>query len=282
LYKDISKAYIYENLILGFKFELFSPEKRHKLAEQLSFVLNKQVHAFDTHEEAFPLDENVFKIEPAFRGGHKMHELTTGPQSYFEAINTLYKVCNFILENAYTTDKCKFVANISLDENNLNLKTPMLELNKFKFVVGLDEAKMFELWPNEFQSKVNKVHKSAITYIYPRNRFISETFNVNTMTSAAEYNLPQSKFHGIDFSHVVDGYISVRYAGGMQYEKKKAQLTEMINIVGEHLYNVLDNNKSYTPAEIHKISSILERQKTVLTKMRTFENFKRNQRTFYR
>lgn len=276
MYKDISKAYIYENLILGFKFELFSPEKRNVLAERLSFVLDKRVHSLDTNDTDFPLDENIFKLEPAFKGGHKMHELTTGPQPYFEAINTLYKVCNFILENAYTTDRCKFVANVSINENALNLQTPMNQLNTFKFVVGLDEAKMFELWPNEYQSKVNKVHKSTISYIYPKNRFISETFNPNTMTSSAEYNLPQSKFHGVDFTHVAAGYVGIRYAGGIRYEHKKAQLTEMINIAGERLYEVLLNNKTYTPAEVHKITSILERQKSILTKMRTFENFKLN------
>lgn len=276
MFKDISKAYIYENLVLGFKFELFSPIKRKQLAENLSQALGKNVQVLDTSDNSFPLDETIFKIEPAFSGGHKMHELTTGPLPYFEAIHILYKVCNFIQENAYTTNRCGVTVNVSIDENALNLKAPLLELNIFKFVVGLNEAKLLDLWPTDAQSKVQKVYKNPVSFIYPKNRFIAETFNVNTMTNSVDYNLPKSKFYGIDFTKLDRGYIGVRYAGGVQYEKKKHQLTEMIDLIGEHLVTVLSNNKTYTPVEIQRITTILEKQKTIVSKLRTYENFVRN------
>jgi hypothetical protein len=205
-----------------------------------------------------------------------MHELTTGPLPYFESIHILYKVCNFIQENAYTTNRCGVTVNVSIDESALKLRTPLEELNVFKFIVGLNESKLLELWPTAAQAKVQKVYKNPVSFVYPKNRFIAETFNVNTMTSSADYNLPQSKYHGIDFTKLDRGYLAVRYAGGMQYEKKKSQIVEMIGIVSEHLYDVLLNNKTYTPTEIQKISSILEKQKSIVSKLRTYENFRRN------
>lgn len=276
MYKDINRAFIFENLVCGFECEFYSPFARKSLAEMLSKELGKKVHALNTHDPGFPLSESTFKIEPDFSGGMKMHELVTGKLPYYEAIHVLYKIYNFIDEYCYTSDRCGVHVNLSINEKALGLKTKMEQMNTFKFIIGLDEQKIFDIWPSYQQSKIQKVYKNPISFIYPKNRFISETYNPATMTSSADFAMPQSKYYGINFEKLRQGYIEVRYAGGIEYQKKKNQTTALINLIGEHLYYTLLNNKTYSPEELAKINKIVIDHKTIATKMRTYENMRRN------
>lgn len=276
MYSDISKSHIYENLKIGYEFEFFSPLSRKVLAEKLSMALGKRVHALETHDAGFPIDEMNFKIEPDFSGGMKMHEFVTGPLPYYEAIHVLYKAYNFIDENAYTTERCGAHINVSINEKALGLRTAMSQMNVFKFVIGLDEKKIFEIWPTLQTSKVQKVYKHPVTYIHPKNRFISEKMNTVTMMNSADFSIPQSKYYGVNFEKLKEGYLEIRYAGGQGYQKKKNQSTALINLIGEHIFNVLSNNKSYSQEEIDKCNDIIVRNRKISIATRTFEALQRN------
>lgn len=271
---NLDSADILENLRIGFKFELFSPFKRSELSHMLSHVLGKNVMALESQDTNFPLDNNTFKIEPDFSGGLKMHELVTAPQRYSEAIHTMFKVYNFIEEKCYTTNRCGVHINISVD--NTQIKENIRNLNLFKFILGLNESKVYELWPMSYQSKMQKVFKNPISYIYPKNRFLSENVNAMTISNIKDFKIPQTKYHGINFTKLQEGYIEIRYAGGANYQNKRKESLELINMLGAHLISVLENNKTYTDGELLTLKDIISNQRQYVNSVRTYESFVRS------
>jgi hypothetical protein len=191
MYKDINKRKLYDNTRIGFEFEFFSPIDRKTLAESLEKVLGRKVIWTDDYHSDIPVSESQFKLEPDFSGGFKMNELITGVLSYNEAIHVMYKVMNFIDENGFTTDRTGMHINMSFNEFDLGLNEKLQNLNVFKYILGLDEAKIFEMWPSA-KSKIQKVYKSTVSNIYPKKKFISETsMNYAKPESPMEYAYPQ-------------------------------------------------------------------------------------------
>ena len=272
--KEFNKQLMLESLMIGFEFEVFSPHTRPELATLLSHEVNKTVIALESHDPSTVLDYNTFKIEPDFSGGIKMHEIVTPPLPYHEAIYTMLKVLNFINEKCHTTNRCGFHINISVE--NTEIKESIRNLNIFKFVLSLDEHSIFNLWPSSYQSKFQKVFKNSISYIYPKNRFLSENVNVMTLSNPMDFKIPQTKYHGINFNKLQRGYLEVRYAGGTNYQLKRKESIDLINLVGEHIISTLENNKTYTEAEILKLKSIIDNQREYLSSVRTYEAFIRN------
>lgn len=240
----------------------------------LSHELGKNVMALESHDTNFPLDNNNYKIEPDFSGGLKMHEFVTAPQPYSEAVHTLFKVYNFIDEKCYTTNRCGVHINMSV--NNPEIKESIRNLNIFKFILGLNESEIYELWPGSYQSKMQKVFKHPISYIYPKNRFLSENVNSLTISNPMDFKIPQTKYHGINFTKLQEGYIEIRYASGQHYQGKRKESLKLLNIMGEHLVNVLSNNKVYTDKELASLKKIISNQRHYLNTVRTYESFIRN------
>jgi len=274
MYKDINKSKAFENAKLGFEFEFFSPMPRKMLAERLSALLNKKVVKTGTYHSTIPVDENQFKLEPDYSGGFKMHELVTGPLPYHEAIQVFFKVMNFIQENGFTNDKSGLHINVSINEFDAGLKNRMESLNVFKFILNLNEEKIFELWPNA-TSKVQKIYKNSVSFIYPKNKFLGEAaLNYSHGANPMDFVYPATKYFGVNFTKLAKGYLEVRYAGGQGYEKKKNESIELINIIIENIYNTLSNNNTYSDIERHRINRVIAEQKKRIESMRSYENFK--------
>jgi len=274
LYTNFQTLQLLESIQIGFEFEFFSPFDRSDLAQMLSNTLGKNVIALESQDTNFPLDNNTYKIEPDFSGGLKMHEFVTAPQPYNEAIHTLYKVYNFIADRGYTTNRCGVHINMSVHGNEVKESTR--NLNIFKFILGLNENKIYDLWPSSEQSKMQKVFKNSISYIYPKNRFLSEKVNAASISNPMDFKIPQTKYHGINFTKLKEGYIEVRYVGGVGYQSKKKESVELINLLGEHLITVLQNNRNYTEQELMSLNDILKTQKHYLDTVRTYESFVRS------
>jgi hypothetical protein len=273
MYNDINKKRIYDNVRLGFEFEFFSPIKREQLSEMLETHLNKKVIWTNEYHSDIPVTENEFKLEPDFSGGFKMNELITGVMPYDEAIHIMYKMMNFIDENGFTTDRTGLHINISFNEFDLGLNEKIQNLNVFKYVLSLNEAKIFEMWPSA-KSRIQKVYKNSVSNIYPKNKFISETsMNYAKPESPLEYNYPHSKYFGLNFEKLSKGYLEVRYAGGTDYQLRRADATALINYVAESLVETLNSNSSYTIEERKKISDMMKIQKDVVTSLKTYEKF---------
>jgi hypothetical protein len=220
-----------------------------------------------------PVAENDFKIEPDFSGGFKMNELVTGVMPYNEAIHVLFKVFNFINEHGFTTERTGIHINISFNEFDLGLTEKLQSLNVFKYILNLNEAKIFEMWPSA-KSRMQKIYKNSVLNIYPKNKFIAETsLNYAYPSSPLDFKLPHAKYFGLNFTKLSNNYLEVRYAGGAKYEDKKKDAVELINYMAESLYETLKENNTYSANDTRRISEILTRHKNLLTAVKTYENF---------
>ena len=273
MYKDISKRNLFENVNLGLEFEFFSPFTREELAEKLTKALGKKVHWTNQYHSDIPIAADEFKLEPDFSGGFKMNELITGILPYNEAIHTMFKIFNFIGEHGFTSERTGMHINISFNETDLGLKERLQHLNVFKYILNLNEAKIFEMWPSA-KSRIQKIYKNSVLNIYPKNKFIAETgLAYSSPASPLDFNLPHTKYFGLNFTKLSKNYLEVRYAGGKDYEAKKTDSVELINYIAESLYSTLSQNAEYSPAENRKISDILTKHREILLSVKTYENF---------
>jgi hypothetical protein len=273
MYKDLTKRNLFDNLNLGFEFEFFSPLNRKELSEKLSKVLGKRVHWTNQYHSDIQVGDGEFKLEPDFSGGFKMHELITGVMPYNEAVHTLFKVYNFIAENGFTSERTGLHINISFNEVDLGLAEKLQHLNVFKYLINLNEAKIFEMWPSA-KSRIQRIYKNSVMRIYPKSKFISEiSHNYSGPSSPADFNLPHTKYFGLNFTKLPKNYLEVRYAGGEGYEKKKKDTVELINYMAESLYEALKSNNEYSVQEKRKFEEILEHHRVVLVSAKTYENF---------
>ena len=273
MYKDLNNQKLYDNVNIGFEFEFFSPIKRQELAERLSSLLGKTVHYSNDYKSDIQVTHTDFKIEPDFSGGFKMNELVTGVMPYNEAIHVMYKVMNFIDENGFTTDRTGMHINISLNEFDLGLPERLQNLNVFKYILALNEAHIFEMWPSA-KSRMQKIYKNSVSNIYPKNKFLSETsMTYASPNSPLDFMYPQSKYFGLNFEKLREGYLEVRYAGGPEYQLKRSSATDLVNYIAESLQQVLSSNYSYSIDEQRKVSDIMKGQRVVTQSIKTYENF---------
>lgn len=276
MYKDINKKNLFDNVELGFEFEFFSPLTRKELSEKLSKTLGKTVNWSNAYHGKAQVMPSVFKLEPDYSGGMKTNELITGVMPYNEAIHVMLKVFNFINENGFTNERTGLHINISFNEVDLELKTKLQNLNVFKYILNLNEKKIFELWPSA-KSRIQKIYKNSVLNIYPKNKFIAETsIEYANPDSPLDFNLPYSKYFGLNFTKLPANYLEVRYAGGKDYQNKKKESVELINYMAESLYETLQNNRTYDINERRKISDFMKSRKDIILSIKTFENFQRN------
>jgi hypothetical protein len=163
-----------------------------------------------------------------------------------------------------------------MNEFDLGLKERLQYLNVFKYILNLDEAKIFEMWPSA-KSRIQKVYKTSVLNVFPKNKFISETaLNYSKPGSPLDFAYPHSKYFGLNFDKLSQGYLEVRYAGGAGYEKRRSDATNLINYISESVYSALSKNSEYSLDEQKKINDIMKSQKEKVGSLKTYENFKKS------
>ena len=134
--------------VIGFEFEFFTNELKGKTAESLGKLLNKKVVVSEKYHSNVPVDGNNFKLEPDYSGGSKMVEFITGPLPYNEAIPIMIKTLQWIDQNGWTNDRCAFQFSVSFDKFRPEIKEKLENLDKLKFVLGLDEGRIYQKFGN--------------------------------------------------------------------------------------------------------------------------------------
>ena len=205
-----------------------------------------------------------------------MNELITGVMPYNEAIHVMFKVFNFIAEHGFTSERTVIHINISLNEDALELKSKLQTLNVFKYILNLDEAKIFEMWPSA-KSRTQRIYKNSVLNIYPKTKFIAEkSLLYSGPANPSNFNLPHSKYFGLNFTKLSNNYLEVRYAGGEGYQNKRKESVDLINYIAESIYSVLQTNNEYSVNETRKINDILKVHTDLINSVKTFEGFKRS------
>lgn len=242
---------------LGFEFEFISPSDYKKIARKLSehcgvrvlipeVVTGVNKYALKYHT-GLDVTDDIWKLEIDYSGGDKCYELITGAMSYKDAIKKLGLVLNWLSENAITDDRCAIHVNMSYDETMIKLPIDFMLLNTLKFCLNFDEDKVYKAFPKRRNSVFAKsIKKLCVNY-----------YDIITDATINEVyiDVPKSKYYGVNFSKLKDGYIEFRYMGGNGYEKKKKDIIDNINYFILYTFSILENNK-LNDTDYDKIKSI--------------------------
>ena len=250
--------------------DFFSNKSIQQLAEKAQSALHRDIEVGATKDAWKPLEENGARLTNLYNNGFKMKRMTIGPVYYYEGVNALLKSFKFIEDNGYTNELCKVKIDLGFSKMNEGARIP--QLNKFKFLLNFNEAKAFELWPQEIRS--SKIYKHSINLIYPKNKFIAEaSVPSGSYSSQLEFSFPRSKQFGINFDRISEGFVTVKYIGGKDYEKRNTQAVELLNLVIESLFSTLKSNSIYSDRDREKIKEILTEQKSHLTALKSYATF---------
>ena len=250
--------------------DFFSNKSIQQLAEKAKSALHRDIEVGATKDAWKPLQENGARLTNLYNNGFKMKRMTIGPVYYYEGVNALLKSFKFIEDNGYTNELCKVKIDLGFSKMNEGARIP--QLNKFKFLLNFNEAKAFELWPQEIRS--SKIYKHSINLIYPKNKFIAEAaVPSGSYSSQLEFSFPRSKQFGINFDRISEGFVTIKYIGGKDYEKRNTQAVELLNLVIESLFSTLKSNSIYSDRDREKIKEILTEQKSHLTALKSYATF---------
>lgn len=274
MFKSILKKELYDNSDLAFVFEFFTPLNKREAAAKFARALGKRVKWFKEINTEFEPTYESFKISPIYSNGYKEISLSTGFMPYNEAVHMFLKTMNVIDEVGHTTNRCSVKTRIKINERELGLTLGLNKLNRFKYLLGINEEELFTLWPAQ-ENENRKIYQNHLSFIQPRdiyNTVITENF-IERM-NPIEFKFPTSDFFANDFSELDQKTLVINYIGGKDYTKKKKEAVAAINIVIEHLYDTLSNNYKYSPEEKKKISGIANEFKNSIDGTRNYLNFK--------
>lgn len=268
MYTDLSKKPIYDNTRIGFTADFFSPIKRERLASKISHALRRRVTYNDVYKSGGAVDEGI-RLYPNFFGGFKMNTLESGPMPYNEGLNVLLKMLNAIDEMGFTTKKCKMKIRVWQDGPAIGTAA-MEHLNISKFMLGVNESEILGFW-KKFNSE--KVYRSSLKYVYPKNVFMTDIgpalLENATMTSM---RYPSSRFFGVGFENIREGYVELRYVSGANYQRKKAQVVDLINSTVENVNESL--SPGYSDNDRNKMHQVVTEQREIVESMKTYESFR--------
>jgi hypothetical protein len=248
----------------------FSNKDIHTLAERAGRDLHREIEVGATKDAWQPIKENSARLTNLYNKGFKMKRLTIGPVYYYEGVNALIKGMKFIQENGYTNELCN--VRVDLGFSKMNEVTRIEQLNKFKFLLNFNESKAFELWPQNIKS--SKLYKNSPKLVYPKNKFVAEsTYPSGSPASMMEFTFPTAKNFGIGFDKLGAGYISIKYIGGKDYEKKIHEAVDVINLVTETVFDTLKANQVYSDSEKGEIAKILVEQRKHLVNLKSADSF---------
>ena len=257
MFKSLDKKSIYDSSSISFCFEFFSPLRKMDAASKISRALGKKVKWFKEVKTDFAPTNEVFKLAPTYSNGYKEMQLSTGFMPYQDAVHMYLKVSNIIEAIGFTTERCRVTTTLKLNEKKLDIPYGLDKLNKLKYLISLDEKKLFELWPQP-ENENRLLYQNHLQYIRPRRLFdMVLTESIIEKGNSIDLAFPESDFFATDFSKLSEGKLIVNYISGKNYTKKKKEAVETLNSVIEHAYDTLTSNYSYSNQEKIKISGIV-------------------------
>lgn len=262
--------------VIGFEFEFYTNMLKGKTAESLSKLLNKKVIVSEKYHSKTPIDQNTFKLEPDYSGGSKMVEFITGPLPYNEAIPVMIKTLMWIDENGWTNDRCAFQFSVSFDKFRPDIKDRLENLDKLKFVLGLDEGKIYD----KFGNRSKNVYAKSIKRVVPRNRFAM----LENLTSIDPkmFKVPEDKYYGVNFTKLSKGYLEFRYLGNRDYQKKIREIREVIDYVILYLYDILSRRiVGYSKEDLARLQTMMNEYSKVVRSFSNTDFFFRNYPDFH-
>lgn len=263
---------------IGLEFEFFTELTPSSAVKSISRFIGKKVvvpvavkgfgeqEKGNYHSDLEPT-ATLFKLERDFSGGKDMYEMITGPLSYEEGRVIIIKMLQWVKEFGWTNSKCAIHLNVSFNEFKAKLRTPLINLNVLKFILGFDEEFIYSRFPNRRDS----VYAKSIDNFYPQSRFIF--FDSPDSIDKNDYIVPHEKYYGVNFTKLPKNYLELRYLGGEGYENKTSKILEILDYFVSKLYSTLQQGETYTPEEKQKLFKVLKSQKRAVETFSDPEKF---------
>lgn len=217
---------------IGLEFEFLSKVNYHSTLLYLSQKLGINIKGVKEYHSNFKPTETEWKLEPDFSGGFSCAELITHPMSYSEARIMLSRICAVLQEISKTTDRTGLHINISFD------KATIESVNPIKLILGLDESKIYELFPD----RKNNIYCKSIKSFLPYKGYDFSTANSSVLSTSLSLNSEKSKYYGVNFSCLTQGRLEFRYIGGENYQYKVNETLELLDYFILTTYNSLNTN----------------------------------------
>jgi hypothetical protein len=263
---NLQEQKILNGAVIGYEFEFYSNMERKQIAREIGLLIKKKVDVYSVYHSE-ERSGTSFAIEPDLSGGVRMHELITTPMSYNEAITVMIKILGWIKANGWTDEKCACHINLSFDKNALGYSVK--DIDKLKYILGFDENLIYDKFPN----RKNSIYARSIKHIFPISKF---QFSENIDTIYKEnYELPNDKYYGINFTKLHLEYIEARYCGGKNYEKKAKDLSEITKYITLYTASVLQR-PGFDENDLSKLRGIIKEHKKVVRSFSDPEAFLMN------
>jgi uncharacterized protein YjbI with pentapeptide repeats len=276
MYIDLDKSQLYKDSSISLKLEFRSPIRRRDMASKLSKNTGKAVKWFKGVNESFKPSSSIFKLSNKYSHNSKIFVFETGLVQYHDGMRLMLQVMNIIESFGYTDDRCEMTVGISLNEKKLGLHAGISSINKFKYLIGLDENKILERW-NTKETERAKMSQSTYFYFHSKNPY--DTYISNSIlerVNVGDFNFPESEFFGSNFRRINEGILEISYIGGKDYHRKKREASDTINQVILRLYETLSNNFSYTVDERRNLEKLVEEYRRVVYSTKTPLSLKSN------
>ena len=255
----IDKLNALSSSVIGFEFEFYTNMLKGEAAESIGKEIKKKVQVSEKYHSDLKVNSSLFKLEPDYSVGNKMVELITGPMEYAEAIPIMIKILNWIEKNGWTDDRCAFQFSLSFDKFRREIKDRIENLDKLKFILGIDENFIY----SKFGNRSNNVYANTVKRVVPVNRF-SMLENI-TYIDPKLFKVPDEKYYGVNFTKLKDGYLEFRYLGNRDYEKKIKEIREVIDYVILYLYDILSHRANgYTKEDLAKLKEMMKEYSKVV------------------
>lgn len=274
MFSEINKQEVFENALVSFDFEFYSPLKKNELAAKFARNLGKRVKWFSEVSESENPTREIFKISPTISSKFTAVTLSTGMLPYHEAVHIMLKSMNLIDELGFTTNRTGVTAKISLIEEDLGIPK-MGNLNILKYLVNVNEDRLLEMW-NTNNTESKKVKRSRFSFIHPKNLFTSVmSKSMIEKVNHMELNFPESDFFATNFSELGESKIIISYINGKDYQKKKNEAVETINSVIESVYSSLTENTTYSISESRKIEEMFTSYSKAVDSTKSLDKFRK-------
>jgi len=248
--KEYSVQEVYNNSIVGLKFEFYSSKKSNFIAEDLGKAVGKGVVL--TENENIPPTWSTPILLKEYNGKKPRYQLKIAMQDYISLNPAIGGVLKWINENAaldYST-----LLNVSLGFKNRQLQT-LSTINNMdigKMILKIDENFIY----NKFPLMEYSPFSLSVKRIVPFEGFINAS---NPMGSLKNFfNLPVSPNYGIDFTEQPMGIIKFNYIGGPKYASKPHEVNETLKYYIISTYQVL-NTSGFTVDMKHEQDKLTEK-----------------------
>lgn len=272
----IDQSSIYRECNLNFTFEFKSPVRRRDMASKLSKNTGRKVKWFKGVNEDFKPNKEIFKLSNKYSKNSKTFIFETGMIPYHEGMRLMLQTMNIIDHFGWTNDRCELKVGISMNESKLDLPVGITSINRFKYLIGLDESKILKTWNTDKTDRI-KVPHNKYFYFHSKNPY--DTIVSSSLIERADssrFNFTDSEFFGQSFKNLSKGIIEISYIGGKDYQKRKIEAKDTINSVIYRIHETLKDNFKYTTAEKRSLDTLISEYNRAVDSTRNFMNLRSN------